>query len=645
MFRPASMRHVLIETLREGLPQLALELARSAAFHPDYRVSDEHELADIPGDHYRQLYQTASSRLEKISAHWIESIDIDDDGSQVPDEDQLQEINEHLGELWIRCSKCQEQLRQIDEEEQSIDRLESTLAKFRNLNVDLRRLQRDEQFLVLRIGTLLRTNQRHLEEALGLAGFILYPFLTEEQHVHVIVLGPQGEQLDHVERVLESAGFQNLPVPDELGDRPDKAAQALAVRRAQIASRRHERQQHLLEETERHRGLLRHAKRALALAEPFVQLGSAARSSSRIAVVSGWVPTDRLGELEQRLDHQLAYPVRINGRRPRARERGMVPTLLSPNRLLAPFTTLVTQYGVPRYGEIDPSTIFAITFVLMFGMMFGDIGHGAVFVFATLLLRRRLKRFTAFGVSAGLSSMVFGALYGSVFGFEEWLHPLWQSPLTDPVLMLQIALAWGIGFLLFMTVLSIYNRVIERDWTEALLGNHGVVSIVLYLGLLWGGWNLYHGGGLGVWPAFLLGGSLAALAGYKWVDSRLPAGERVMVVLVETFEAITGNMSATLSFLRVAAFSLNHVALAIAVFTLADMLDPVGHWVMVVFGNLFILILEGAIVLIQALRLEYYEGFTRFYSGDGHAFRPLGLDLKPAADGGRNTSAQQGVTA
>jgi V/A-type H+-transporting ATPase subunit I len=232
-----------------------------------------------------------------------------------------------------------------------------------------------------------------------------------------------------------------------------------------------------------------------------------------------------------------------------------------------------------------------------------------------------------------------------VFGFEEWLHPLWQSPLTDPVLMLQIALAWGIGFLLLMTLMSIYNRLIEQDWAQAVLGNHGAVSIVLYLGLLWGGWNLYHGGALGILPGILLAGSLAALAGYKWVESALPRGERVMVVLVETFEAITGSMSATLSFLRVAAFSLNHVALAIAVFTLADMLDPVGHWVMVVFGNLFILVLEGAIVLIQALRLEYYEGFTRFYSGDGHAFRPLTLDLKPAANRGAAPSAQQGVTA
>jgi V/A-type H+-transporting ATPase subunit I len=78
--------------------------------------------------------------------------------------------------------------------------------------------------------------------------------------------------------------------------------------------------------------------------------------------------------------------------------------------------------------------------------------------------------------------------------------------------------------------------------------------------------------------------------------------------------------------MRVGAFSLNHVALAVAVFTLANLMGGVGHWIAVVIGNLFILVLEGAIVAIQVLRLEYYEGFSRFFSGDGREFRPLLLD-------------------
>ena len=86
----------------------------------------------------------------------------------------------------------------------------------------------------------------------------------------------------------------------------------------------------------------------------------------------------------------------------------------------------------------------------------------------------------------------------------------------------------------------------------------------------------------------------------------LPVGERVMVVLVETFETVMGSVSGTLSFLRVAAFSLNHVALSIAVFTLADMLDGVGHWLMIVGGNIFVIVLAFVYLVLAA----QYESFV-----------------------------------
>ena len=118
---------------------------------------------------------------------------------------------------------------------------------------------------------------------------------------------------------------------------------------------------------------------------------------------------------------------------------------------------------------------------------------------------------------------------------------------------------------------------------------------------------------------------LALILGYQWRHVRAPLAERLLVVCIEGFETLLSYFSNTLSFLRVAAFSLNHVALALAIFTLADMMQTTGHWIIVVLGNVFILVLEGAIVAIQALRLEYYEGFSRFFGGDGREFQPLRL--------------------
>jgi V/A-type H+-transporting ATPase subunit I len=133
-------------------------------------------------------------------------------------------------------------------------------------------------------------------------------------------------------------------------------------------------------------------------------------------------------------------------------------------------------------------------------------------------------------------------------------------------------------------------------------------------------------GEFGMVAAFLAIGSLAAIFGYSWHEMRgTPFGERFLVALIGGMEIIMGYVSNTLSFLRVAAFSLNHAALALAVFAIAAMMQTTGHWVTVVLGNIFVLILEGAIVTIQTMRLEYYEGFSRYYSGDGREYLPLKL--------------------
>jgi V/A-type H+-transporting ATPase subunit I len=132
-------------------------------------------------------------------------------------------------------------------------------------------------------------------------------------------------------------------------------------------------------------------------------------------------------------------------------------------------------------------------------------------------------------------------------------------------------------------------------------------------------------------PAGALAGlGIVTIAAFKWVEAKSGMGERILVTAIETLETGINLFSNTLSFMRVAAFSLNHVALALAIFTLANGLDTAGHWLTITLGNIVIIVLEGGIVAIQALRLMYYEGFSRFFSGDGTAFVPLRLLSQPA---------------
>ena len=372
------------------------------------------------------------------------------------------------------------------------------------------------------------------------------------------------------------------------------------------------------------RAPLEQARSTLALAAPFVQVETAARSSGYLSILSGWIPARDLKRATAALRRNLEHPFRIEARDPTAEERPLVPSYLPTGALMAPFATLVRQYGIPRYGEVDPTVLFAITFLVMFGMMFGDIGHGLTITLVAWLARHRLGSFTPFVIGAGLSATLFGLLYGSLFGYEHVIDAIWIPPLSDPLYMLSVALAWGIGFLLLISAICIYNRFVQGAIGEALFDTNGLVSTLLYLSLLYGLFRLYREGTFGIAAASISGGSLLVLFRYRMKQAAGPLTERLLIALIETFEALTGYIANTLSFLRVAAFSLNHVALAIAVFTLAGMIESIhGHILMVVFGNLFILVLEGAIVTIQALRLEYYEGFSRFYSGDGTRFDPL----------------------
>jgi V/A-type H+-transporting ATPase subunit I len=262
----------------------------------------------------------------------------------------------------------------------------------------------------------------------------------------------------------------------------------------------------------------------------------------------------------------------------------------------------------------------------MFGMMFGDIGHGAVIILMGILLRNKISGLMVFTTMAGISSIVFGFLYGSLFGYEHIIHPLWMSPMQDPNRILLVALAWGICFLIVANLLSIYNLFALNQPGQAVYSSRGIVGLLFFLGCIFAGYQFMANQQF-AWPELLaIFLPLSVILFKQWQHLEGNLFEKLLVVAIEGLDNVINTLSSTLSFLRIAAFSLNHVALAAAVFTLANMMDSFGHWVTIVLGNIFIIVLEGGIVAIQCLRLEYYEGFSRFFSGKGQRFKPLKIE-------------------
>lgn len=628
MLTPVPMRFVTLSLLREDAINAGLALAEFAGFAPQGRRKSSELLPEAPGENYVKLFHSAHGRLMKIMSHLQLNPTVDDAiKHQVLPQHELAELDKWLGEIWIECSTCEETSRSYKEQLAEVKQQNKALRNFQSLDVDLGLLQGDLQFLHIQPGTLPLQHISRLQEALSIIGYTLSEFSHQGNTAHVIVAGLM-ENRGKLDSLLRAAAFHSLNLPSEFRDHPQNVRQGLDDRQQKILTQQAHLQQKIKGKREQHEQQLQTAARNLVAASSFVQIGTALTGRGDLAQITGWVPAHKLEDLRERLEQILPGHYLLQEREPTADERHQVPSDIPHGRLLSPFAALVKNYGIPRYGELDPTWLFALTFIAMFGMMFGDVGHGLLIVLGGVLLRRKVRGIAPFMVLAGLSSTLFGFLYGSIFGYEHVLPALWISPLSDPILMLKLAFAWGVGFILLATLITIRNNLVDHRYGEALFDNKGVAGLLLYLGMLFAGYRWVATANFGWLEQIALLLPLSTILIYKWQHIEAPLGERVLVVAIEGFESLMTYISNTLSFLRVAAFSLNHVALAVAVFTLADMMGSTGHWITVVLGNLFILILEGGIVIIQVLRLEYFEGFSRFFRGDGREFRPVRLSSK-----------------
>ncbi len=309
------------------------------------------------------------------------------------------------------------------------------------------------------------------------------------------------------------------------------------------------------------------------------------------------------------------------------------PTKLKNNNVFKPFELLVKMYGVPNYEEIDPTPFFAITYMLLFGSMFGDVGQGLFFALAGILVGKFVNRdFGGLVTRLGISSTIFGFLYGSVFGLETIVKPILFNPYENINTILIMAIVLGVILLIMSYSLGVTNFVRTKNFEELYFGEKGIAGFLLYLSILGiASTKLFKLSNI-VLNVFVIVAVLCILAMVfkkvlyqKFVlkeETNLPSGYFIesSFSIVETIISI---FSGTISFIRVGAFAINHVGLFLAFSTIGNMIGTkTGSIAMIIIGNIVILGLEGLIVFIQSLRLEYYEMFSKYYIGDGREFVP-----------------------
>lgn len=322
------------------------------------------------------------------------------------------------------------------------------------------------------------------------------------------------------------------------------------------------------------------------------------------------------------------------------------PTKLKNPKLFKPFEMFIDMYGLPAYNEIDPTILIGITYSFLFGFMFGDVGQGLCLLLGGLLLYRAKKLNLAAIISCcGFFSTIFGFLFGSIFGFEGvieamWLHPkeaMTQLPFIGNLnTVFIVAIALGMGIIMLTMVLNIINSINSHDKEKAYFDTNGVAGLVFY-GSLVTTVVLYMMGKaipatiilviMFLVPLILIFLKEPITAIVEKKAQVMPEEKGMFFVqgFFELFEILLSYFSNTLSFVRVGAFAVSHAAMMEVVLMLAgaEAGDSI-NWIVVVFGNLFVCGMEGLIVGIQVLRLEYYELFSRFYRGTGRAFKPYG---------------------
>jgi len=629
MLRADPLLRIELLMLASEAQDAALTLARFGVFNPAPCALEA--LDESPAAAYREAWLEAQARLSKLLVQCGDTgpLNIPAD-AEAPALADLEELNSWLKEVWTACLACHESEVQIAEARSHLDALEVTLARLERLNVDLAQLLHPDSLLAVNVGSLPVEGHKRVTEALAMTGHLVSRFDQVGEQVFAVIAGPRARQ-DEVRGLLAQAGWRELPVPDELRTHPQAARSWMEQERTRLNTQSGAACQIMDGLRDRFGPRLHEARLRLALAHPLAEAALAGvRGRGGLAALSGWVPERQMDALRNTLNAHFHGRYWLDVREPSAGEVADVPSLVRYPGWLAPFVPLVKSYGIPRYGEFDPALPFAFTYLLLFGAMFGDIGHGAVILLLSAALTRRLGRMAWVGFAAGAVSMLFGLLYGSVFGYEDIIEPVWLSPLHDPIRVLIIAVGFGVGFIVFTLLVNTLNKWASGRIGEALFDSTGLAGLAFYLGAV----------GLlaslaGVVDFARPAGMLAALgmvvvAAFKWFEARAGLGERILVTLIESLETAINLFSNTLSFMRVAAFSLNHVALALAIFTLANGLGAAGHWFTIVLGNIVIIVLEGGIVAIQALRLMYYEGFSRFFSGDGTEFVPLRLSSQQA---------------
>lgn len=576
----------------------------------------------------------------------------DDAETDVDTGTDVAEMSERIDKLHQNTAEIDEKIQNIKNEIFEEEQVASQLDVLSETDCDISDLFKLE-FIKFRFGKLAKTVYNRLSFVEDEKLFIFIPTSINTDCVWGMYFAA-AENIEYVDSIFASLQFERKFLSSKIHGNPSEARRLL--------TEEIEESEKALKEAETHKKeLLTEAKsysgavlRTVDLLNETEELKKFCGKTGKNFYMAGWVPSENIKDFEKTLGNIDIDGLKITKEKA-ASQGSSAPTKLKNPLIFRPFEMFVRMYGVPGYGEFDPTTIVALTYSLFFGIMFGDLGQGlCVSLIGLLAWKLKKLELGKIMIPIGIFSAGFGVVYDSVFGYEGVLsrlifgeeRELVFTPSNHMMPALGITIAIGVVFIAVAMIMNIINSFKRKDLENALFGPNGLAGLIFYCALIGGlvgpilgmfsdiSFNLLSTPyivGLLVVPAVIIffRGPLADLCKGKkdWFPKKF--GEYLMSNIFELFETFLSYCTNSLSFVRVGAFALSHASMMGVVFSLAGTVPAAafgsGNLVVIVIGNLFVMALEGLIVGIQVLRLEFYELFSRFYGGNGVSYSPLKL--------------------
>ncbi|MEY8355291.1 V-type ATPase 116kDa subunit family protein [Lachnospiraceae bacterium 54-53] len=591
----------------------------------------------IENNPYKDTYQRAVELVELLPSG-------SPDGS--PKKISIEQAAGIVTEIGKQVQELTEREKAILAERASLQESLDRIVPFTGLNYDLSSILHF-RYIKFRFGRISHEYYKKFESYVyDTIDTVLYKCREDEEYVWLVYFVPETIS-NQIDAIYSSMHFERFFLPDEYEGTPSDATHSLEDKIKTVQSKLndvHNEMSRILES--RQEDLWAALNRLETFSTNFNVRKLAALTKQNINtfyIICGWMSNRDADTFQKEIasDKKTFCIVEDDHNNIMSNP----PTKLYNPGLFRPFEMFIQMYGLPAYNEIDPTILIGITYSFLFGFMFGDVGQGLCLLLGGFLLYRLKKMNLAAIISCcGFFSTVFGFMFGSIFGFEDVIRAVWLRPLEHmtnlPFIgrlntVFIVAISIGMGIILLTMVLNIVNSIRSHDPERTFFDTNGAAGLVFYAGLVL---TIVLYMTENPIPAALL---LVIMFGIpllimffkepltNLVEKKariMPEGKGMFVVqgFFELFEVLLSYFSNTLSFVRVGAFAVSHAAMMEVVLMLSGVEAGSPNWIVVVLGNLFVCGMEGLIVGIQVLRLEYYELFSRFYRGTGRAFKPYG---------------------